>query len=996
MYSAVAIPNTNQITPSPLSSHISQPTITRIHRDSIGFMWIGTQQGLYRFDGSNVTKFDSTPETKNFIPNSDIRGISENTDGEIIVATFGGGLLKFDHRTQEFRRYLKNDKAVNLELTDLHKIGNDYHFAVSKSAVFPVVHRQESDYGWLNELLEKNQMMDIIAVVELAPSISLIANKNTLIEVDTKGRKHKSIKLEPKAGNLVAISKISDEEIVVGTSKGLVIVIDTSKYTKLRTLVLSDESTVRITSILATENEIWVGTDNGIMVIDSGLTTINRLNHRNSGLSHDYITRLFRDSEILFVGTYQGLDQINLNAISNYNSRNSGIYNDVLAFTLDRQERLWVGTYNGLFLHENRSGNHTQLESLRSVKLPDNRVMALEAENDLVWIGLQQHGLHRLNIEDLSLTSINDPRNSDLAVTRVLLSSLGELWVATYNRGIFRVENDQLVKYGTTGEDSFTLLLETSDGEIFAGTERKLYKYNENTNSFHDIKLRLPPGIGSPLLLSLSQDADKNIYIGTKDRGLYRWSYNDRRLGNPRATSFGEQAHTAGLTIYGMLFDRSGRMWCSTQEGVYVINHNSTIAFQLTKLDGLQANDFNFGAAYIGNNGDFYFGGVNGYNRLTPDAVKISRAASPMIISKIEIGGKPTLSHYQVSDLHSIRLTHDYNSLTIYLSLLDYVNPDGNFYEHRLQGFDDTWNSSGSEDNATYTNLRPGKYAFQARGRNTAGIYGDETVSINIVVLPPWWLTWWAYILYLILAMTALWGGLRFYRANLLKEAALKLADEMQDTADRAQDDLQESQDLQDELVRAVYQHNLTTLELIGKCIAASVDGGDSHPKLMDHLKAMELLEESYYFQGGQLMADLRSYVDRLSNHLLPQSTVAAATITTINLTTSEMLPARIASPVAIILYELVANALEHAFSSDVAAHYLEIKASLHYDQDDSFLSLSVADDGIGLPGAFTLGQSSDLSGLFVVKSLVDSLSGTIQLSTSGETRFDVSLPISH
>lgn len=994
MYSAVAISNTNQITPSPLSSHISQPTITRIHRDSIGFIWVGTQQGLYRFDGNNVTKFDSTNDSSNYIPNSDVRGISENRDGDIIVATFGGGLLTLEQRTQEFMRYSNNGKAVDLELTDLHKIGNDYHFAVSKSAVFPIAHRQKSDYEWLSQLLKKNQMMDVIGVVELTPSISLIANKNTLIEVDTKGRQHTSFNLDPGTGNVVAISRISDEEIVVGTSKGVVVVLDTAKYKTLRELVLSDESTIRITSILATENEIWVGTDNGVMVIDKGLLKVNRLNHSNSGLSHDYITRLFRDSETLFVGTYQGLDQINLNSISNYNSRNSGIYNDVLAFTLDRQERLWVGTYNGLFLHDSKSGNHTPLEILRNVKLPDNRVMALEAEHDSVWIGLQQHGLHRLNIKDLSLTSIDDPRNSDLAVTSVLLSSTGELWVTTYNSGVFRVENDQLVKSNTGGEESFTLLLETSDGEIFAGTERKIYKYTESTNSFHDIKLGLSPDAGSPLLLSLSQDADRNIYIGTKDRGLYKWSYRDQTLGNSNAKSFGDQAHTTGLTIYGMLFDRAGRMWCSTQEGVYVLNENAIIDFQLTKLDGLQANDFNFGAAYVGSNGDLYFGGVNGYNRLTPDAVKISRAASPMIISKIEISGRPTLSHSEVSDLQSIRLPHNYNSLTIYLSLLDFVNPEGNLYEHRLQGFDNSWHSSGSKDTVTYTHLRPGEYTFDAKARNTAGIYGDDPVSIRIIVLPPWWLTWWAYILYLILGLTALWAGMRFYRANLLKEAALKLADEMQDTADRAQDDLQESQDIQDELVRAVYQHNLTTLELIGKCIAASADGGDSNPKLMDHLKAMELLEQSYYFQGGQLMADLRSYVDRLSNHLLPQANVAAAKITTINLTTSEMLPARIASPVAVILYELVANALEHAFAPDVAAHYLEIKASLHYDNENSFLSISVADNGIGLPEKFTLGQSSDLSGLFVVKSLVDSLSGTIQFSTSGETRFDVSLPI--
>ncbi|MDG1387976.1 MAG: triple tyrosine motif-containing protein, partial [Halioglobus sp.] len=325
---------------------------------------------------------------------------------------------------------------------------------------------------------------------------------------------------------------------------------------------------------------------------------------------------------------------------------------------------------------------------------------------------------------------------------------------------------------------------------------------------------------------------------------------------------------------------------------------------------------------------------------------------------------------------------------------LDFANPDQNRYTHILEGLDSGWVDDGTNNKITYTNLEPGDYVFRARGANSAGIWSKDGVSLKIKVLPPWWLTWWAYCLYSAILLIAIWGAMRIYREHLLKEEAIKNAGEMLDAADRARDDLQESHELQDNLVRAVHQHNVATLDLVGKYLGSAEVAGESRPKVLGQLKAMELLEKCFYFQGGLLMADVHTYVDSLTNYLLDLTPVDPAKITTINLTTSELLPATIASPAAVILYELLENSLSHAFTDDRAAQFIEIDAKVDRSMHDQrILLLSVSDDGVGL-SATQSERSHNKAGLQIVRSLADSMGGAVTISQNDGSQFHVSLPM--
>ena len=987
-----ALCNFGEVVDSQLSSHIAQPTITRIFKDSTGFLWIGTQHGLYRFDGTGVRKFDSSQKGKDYIAHSDIRGISETISGEILVATFGGGLLKLKKEDDRFELLDVAGNSSSLELIDLHRLTDKHHLATSKNGVFSIDLDTRSDSRWIKAGLIELRINDIVDVVSIGPRLVLLASKTDLIALNFSRRSVRKLNVELTKPDITSLALANGESIFIGTSNGSIHVLDLASEKIVRSIDLSGDDVSRITDILTIESTIWIGTDGGLIVSSIDTRTTKHFSQANSKLSHDYITRLFFGNGFLLIGTYQGLDQVRPNSISNYNHRNSEIYNDVLAFSEDFHSDIWIGTYNGIFRFEEETGKHQHLVTGDGSSLPDNRIMALASNGDSIFIGLRQHGLHKLDLRNNSLVSLSNSNTSDMAVTKILVATDGTIWVSSYNKGIFILDNDTLTAIDSKKELSFTQIFETQNGEIFAGSERRLYQYSRPSKSFIDTELEFPIEANSPLFLSINESRDGNLLIGTKDQGIFVWKISDRDKGLSQVHRFTDHTDLTVTTVYGILFDDQHNVWCSTQQGIVVLEPGGKIKFRLTPQDGLQADDYNFGAYFRDSVGDMYFGGVNGYNKLTPSLVEFVNQPSPTIISQIEISNRRKLSYHELARVETLQLSPDSNSLSIRVNLMDFADLANNQYSHILEGFDQSWIDDGTNNKISYTNLAPGEYVFRAKAANSAGIWNEEGVSLKIRVLPPWWLTWWAYCFYIAAALTLIWGGMRAYRAHLLKEEALRFAVEMQDSADRAQDDLQDSQEFHNELIRAVHKHNLETLELIGRCLETS-ENGQANPRIRGHLKAMELLEGCYYFQGGMLMADLHAYVDCLTSHLLQSTRVDPVTITTINLTTSDLLPARIASPAAVILYELLENALLHAFSRDSTANFIEFRADIHHQsQSESSLILSVADDGRGW-SPDSLPPSSQSMGLTIVEALAQSLAGTINVTHDNGSQISLKLP---
>jgi two-component sensor histidine kinase len=402
----------------------------------------------------------------------------------------------------------------------------------------------------------------------------------------------------------------------------------------------------------------------------------------------------------------------------------------------------------------------------------------------------------------------------------------------------------------------------------------------------------------------------------------------------------------------------------------------------------LQGNDFSLGASFTDRDGRIYFGGVNGYNRFNPREVVISTSVSPMRLTDISLPGKGGESLGSVSDLTSLVLTHSDHFVTFQFSVLDFTHPERNQFRYILENFDADWINSGSRNTATYTNLPAGEYILRIQGANSAGIWNREGITLNIRVLPALWARWWAYGIYTILTVFLIWGLHRIYQSYATKRMSKEIAKEMLESENRSHDEMQEQLELQDELIQSAYQHSQTILSLMNDCISYQVNGipvevqQDFAQGSSKRVAALSSLEHCLYYQAGGPVANLKKYTDSTLTKLLGNSSVSAETIITINDVSSTPLFAELASPLSIIIYELLENCIQHAFESGSLTNYIHItmKSKLIEGPSTWNLELSVCDSGIR--ERINIERfSGGHSGIAIVQSIVKKLGGYVTFS---------------
>ena len=357
-------------------------------------------------------------------------------------------------------------------------------------------------------------------------------------------------------------------------------------------------------------------------------------------------------------------------------------------------------------------------------------------------------------------------------------------------------------------------------------------------------------------------------------------------------------------------------------------------------------------------------------NLLIADAVNI-KIVDPTVFSKVQ-------------------LTHKNYFVTFEFSVLDFIDPENNQFRYKLEGFDPDWIENGTRNTATYTNLPAGNYVFRVQGANSSDVWNREGISINVEVLPPPWLAWWAWCAYIVLFAFFSWLGKRTYDSYAIKRLANDMAITMRENEERAYDDIQEYQELHDEFITVAHQHNVATLALIRDFIEAQKDylanelAADTADKCIDIVMSLERLEGCLFFQDDGLIADLRKYTDFIFSEKIKESFVDHESIITINDVAQDLIPADLASPIALVIHEAVENAMRHAFVDSSAANYLQV--SLSTEAGNGFrYTLSITDNGIGIPEQLALAPANTM-GLGIIYSMASKLASSIEISRHNGT----------
>jgi two-component sensor histidine kinase len=368
-----------------------------------------------------------------------------------------------------------------------------------------------------------------------------------------------------------------------------------------------------------------------------------------------------------------------------------------------------------------------------------------------------------------------------------------------------------------------------------------------------------------------------------------------------------------------------------------------------------------------------------------------------MLITKILLPNSLNNTLSYLNQIRAIQLTHKDYFIQFDFSVLDFLDPEKNQYRYMLEGFDHDWIENGTRNSATYTSLPPGDYTLRVQGANSAGVWNREGLSLQIEVLPPPWRSWWAYTIYALILTLLGWLAMRAYNSYVVGRLARTLAAEMVESQQRADDEMQEQLEIHDDLVKSVYQHSISTLNLVSEFIAikGSHLGDESARELtlanVDRVEALALLEECLYYQNEILLADMNKYTNIITSRLLRHAPGGQESISTINEVSAQPLPIELASPLAIAIYELLENAIQHAFDSANGANYIQISLGPE-SSNNSYCRFSIQDNGAGIPSNIDP-MSAQTSGLAVVAAMNARLGGELSFTTGTGTLVSITFP---
>ena len=560
----------------------------------------------------------------------------------------------------------------------------------------------------------------------------------------------------------------------------------------------------RVSSIFEDNaGRLWVGTSAGLNLVDKDTGTATRYQSDSANpnnLRDNNITTIFQDrSGLMWFGTkWQGASNWNPSTWEyGYEeataASTSGVDKpNVMAIVSDGADTLWLGTFgDGLNAVDRNTGEVTRYRNdpASEFQINDNRIMSLMRDSaGRIWVGTMRNGITRIDpSSDERVVFQHDASDeSTLGANGIMAmyeASNGDVWVGTFGGGIaiHDAETGSFTRLAANPDvpaslssNRVTSFAEDSTGRMWVGTEAGgLNLYNPENGEFH--QFRHDPAdietLAADTVYSIAIDADGGVWVGTHGGGV------DRVVGSadePESIRFANLSQRDGLTndvIYGLQFDNAGQLWMSTNFGISRLEPSSGEIRNLHVRDGLQSEEFNFGAHHRSESGELFFGGHNGYNAFDPATVD-----SNAIIPLIALTGFFGAGDKERSDIptegpeETIEVTWRDDVIAFEFAVTDYAAVDQNQFMYKLEGFDDDWRDLGNRNRITYTDLDDGSYLLRVRASNAAGVWNDTGIAVPLRVTAAPWDTWWAYIGYIALLAHIIAGFWLRQRSKLRRE----------------------------------------------------------------------------------------------------------------------------------------------------------------------------------------------------------------------------------
>lgn len=770
--------------------------IEAILQDSRGFIWIGTTDGLSKYDGYTFTTYKHDPDNANSLSHNHIKGIVEDDNGRLWLATEGGGVNSYDPVTNQFTHFQSDPNnpaslGSDIVLTAFRDSQNNMWFGGLPPAGLNRIDATTGAVSVYTEPMVQGVGWD---GVEDDEGILWIVTDNALNRYDPATDSFTTFTAPGNERRIPAIVRTADGRLWFGGTAGLYTF---DPATEQMTPVGDFRSIENV--ILADNGRLWVATRNeGVYLYDFQTDTVLHQYRSDTvddnSLSDDYVKKMMiDDAGLIWLATENGVNifdpQRSQFAHYQHNPLNENSLAEpaVKAITGDNQGNLFVVTGKDLNHVNLNSGHVTHYASTGFVEnlAPDLNSLLYDSQG-MVWLGLSDGQLVQLNPETGKAETmrvreplpINDKPRPPTPILGLDEDRAGNIWIAGLRDGLFRLDADRQTSQAyplpgpgnppdatTLAAAQVTTVMVDRAGNIWLGYEGgELSRLDANSNEFthyvHDKEN--PSSNPGGYVKAIFEDENGRLWIATQE-GLTRFDPVSETF-----TRFGEKDGLPTNFIQAIQQDKNGDLWISTTNGLVQFNpETETIERVFDSTDGLQGNEFSR-AAWQDENGRLYFGGINGVTAFYPDDIQTNSHQPPALLTELRLFNEPVCCTDENSLLteaiwHTDELTfaHDENVISFDFAALSYAAPEKNQYRYWLEGFESTWNEVGSDRRtATYTNLPSGEYTFHVQGSNNHGVWSEEVLT-SIIVQPPWWETWWFRLFILGLTGFALVAGVR-------------------------------------------------------------------------------------------------------------------------------------------------------------------------------------------------------------------------------------------
>ncbi|WP_338761300.1 two-component regulator propeller domain-containing protein [Bernardetia sp. ABR2-2B] len=768
---------------------LSQNSVNAMIQDSEGYIWIGTDDGLNRYNAYDVTIFRHNREDSLSIIDNQVKAIYEDTNHNIWIGTIAGVSI-FDTKTQTFKSfYKKEDEKNTLVDNEVNAITED-----KEGFIWLGTTNGLSKYDYNNHSFTNYTATD-------EDSVMLGSNDITALAVDTNN----NLWIGTNRAGINKWNLTTGDKKLYRLTRG-----DSTSYYGF------GSSNIMISRV----GDVWLAGEGGFNRYNPNIDGFDRFRYQGRpyalqsltegtdgilwGAGSDYVYKLDINSKELIryrtslddlgsmpaiirtKGNIIWVSSRNLGAIKydpltsqfeyyyhEVGNNNSLPHRNVWSVLKDYQDILWVGTDEGLSRID-RSGTIPKYSHIKSGDKNTDLVQRsvgdlLQTKEGELWVVTGLSISRLLNFsekEGAKFVSLVSNRDDSTTIRNQIISTLqdkqGTIWIGTFG-GLYKMIPSDRHKFGYEGQKILSdaaiwTTYEDNNGILWLGSNEGLIKVirDENNTPIDYKYYKNDPenlkSVSHNTIRAIAEDSKGNFWVGTTN-GL---NLMNRKTGE--FEHWGERNELANYAIYGILIDEKDNLWISTNFGLMRLLGDESIddSKRMTNYnpkDGLQSSEFNSGAFFKAEDGEMFFGGIQGLNAFYPKDIRPSIYVPPVVMTDFKIlnrsvgikslGNPESPLTVDISQTKEMTLTYEDRVVTFEFAAINYRRPEKTNYSYILEGFDKEWNEVGNRRFATYSNLPAGNYIFKVKASNSDGIENNEEISIKIKVLPPWWKSWW-------------------------------------------------------------------------------------------------------------------------------------------------------------------------------------------------------------------------------------------------------------